>query len=71
MQGLPAPIVGAMAENACLFWSYTEMQHALRRWQGIPLTEQLTLGQLACAGAGAGAVTSFALYVLLCIIFRT
>ncbi|KAH9933919.1 mitochondrial carrier domain-containing protein [Fomitopsis serialis] len=29
-RGLPAPIVGAMAENASLFWTYTEFQNAIR-----------------------------------------
>ena len=65
VQGLPAPIVGAMAENASLFWSYTEIQNAIRWTTGTPLTQQLSLGQLACAGAGAGAITSFVLCVLL------
>lgn len=52
-----------MAENASLFWAYTEIQNAMRWWNGIPLAQQLTLGQLACAGGGAGAITSFVLYV--------
>ncbi|KAI0746934.1 mitochondrial carrier [Daedaleopsis nitida] len=60
-RGLPAPIVGAMAENATLFWSYTEIQNAMRWTSGMPLSQQLTLGQLASAGAGAGAITSFVL----------
>ncbi|KAG0694855.1 mitochondrial carrier [Suillus ampliporus] len=41
--GLPAPIAGAMLENASLFISYSELQN------------------LALAGAGAGAITSFLL----------
>ncbi|KAH9941230.1 mitochondrial carrier [Epithele typhae] len=57
-RGLPAPIVGAMAENATLFWTYTEIQNTLRWSLGTP---DLSLRQLACAGAGAGAVTSFVL----------
>ncbi|RDX54659.1 mitochondrial carrier [Lentinus brumalis] len=60
-RGLPAPIVGAMAENASLFWTYTEMQRVIRWSQGIPLSQHLSLGQLALAGAGAGALTSFVL----------
>lgn len=60
-QGLPAPIVGAMAENASLFWAYTELQHAMRWWTGMPLSQSLSLGQLALAGAGAGTLTSFVL----------
>ncbi len=53
-----------MAENASLFWTYTEMQRVIRWSQGIPLSQHLSLGQLALAGAGAGALTSFVLYVL-------
>ncbi|KAI0777302.1 mitochondrial carrier [Trametes elegans] len=60
-RGLPAPIVGAMAENASLFWSYTELQRALRWWAGAPPAQPLSLGQLALAGAGAGCITSFVL----------
>ncbi|TBU61156.1 mitochondrial carrier [Dichomitus squalens] len=60
-RGLPAPIVGAMAENASLFWSYTEIQNAIKWANGIPATSQLSLGQLALAGAGAGSITSFVL----------
>lgn len=60
-QGLPAPIVGAMAENASLFWSYTELQNAIRWYEKQPATYHLSLGQLALAGAGAGCITSFVL----------
>ncbi|CDO73686.1 hypothetical protein BN946_scf185015.g14 [Trametes cinnabarina] len=60
-RGLPAPIVGAMAENASLFWSYTELQNAIRWWTGMPLSQPLSLGQLALAGGGAGCITSFVL----------
>ncbi|KAI0372094.1 mitochondrial carrier [Pilatotrama ljubarskyi] len=60
-RGLPAPIVGAMAENASLFWAYTELQNAIHWWTGMPRTQQLSLGQLALAGGGAGCLTSFVL----------
>lgn len=50
-----------MAENASLFWAYTELQHAMRWWTGMPLSQTLSLGQLALAGAGAGTLTSFVL----------
>lgn len=60
-QGLPAPIVGAMAENAFLFWSYTELQNVIRWYEKQPATYQLSLSQLALAGAGAGSITSFIL----------
>ncbi|KZV84232.1 putative mitochondrial amino acid transporter ARG-13 [Exidia glandulosa HHB12029] len=57
-RGLPAPIVGAMAENASLFFAYNEAQTAIRRVTGI--TEgPLSLPQLAFAGAAAGSITSF------------
>jgi len=58
-RGLPAPIVGAMTENAALFLSYNELQNALRWVSGVPLSQELSLGQLAIAAAGAGAITSF------------
>ncbi|KAL4062807.1 mitochondrial carrier domain-containing protein [Scleroderma yunnanense] len=60
-RGLPAPIVGAMAENASLFLSYNELQNLFRRFNGQPSSYDLTLSQLALSGAGAGAVTSFVL----------
>ncbi|KZT68886.1 mitochondrial carrier [Daedalea quercina L-15889] len=60
-RGLPAPIVGAMAENASLFWTYTELQNAFRWYEKQPATHQLSLGQLALAGSGAGCITSFVL----------
>ena len=63
LQGLPAPIVGAMTENAALFLSYNELQNAIRFVTGRPLSQELSLGQLAVAAAGAGAITSFFLYV--------
>ncbi|KAH8097027.1 mitochondrial carrier [Cristinia sonorae] len=58
-RGLPAPIVGAMTENAALFLSYNELQNALRWVTGQPLPQELSLGQLGIAAAGAGAITSF------------
>lgn len=60
-RGLPAPIVGAMTENASLFWGYTELQHAIRWSTNMPVTQDLSLAQLALAGAGAGSLTSFLL----------
>ncbi|OSX63365.1 hypothetical protein POSPLADRAFT_1138990 [Postia placenta MAD-698-R-SB12] len=59
-RGLPAPIVGAMAENASLFWSYRELQNAIRAVSKQP-AQELSLDQLALAGAGAGFLTSFVL----------
>ncbi|OBZ78403.1 Amino-acid transporter arg-13 [Grifola frondosa] len=60
-RGLPAPIVGAMAENASLFWAYTELQHVLRWALDQPIVVPLSLPQLALAGGGAGCITSFVL----------
>jgi ornithine carrier protein len=61
VQGLPAPIVGAMAENASLFLTYNELQNVIRQWNHTPASTQLPLGQLMIAAAGAGAVASFLL----------
>ncbi|KAG9224521.1 hypothetical protein PLEOSDRAFT_1067174 [Pleurotus ostreatus PC15] len=60
-RGLPAPIVGAMAENASLFLAYGELQNVVRRIYAQPLPEKLSMAQLAVAAAGAGAITSFVL----------
>ncbi|KAF5390014.1 hypothetical protein D9757_003808 [Collybiopsis confluens] len=60
-RGLPAPIVGAMVENASLFLSYREFQHVIRRVTHQPDSQKLPLHQLAIAAAGAGAITSFLL----------
>ncbi|KAH7924691.1 mitochondrial carrier [Leucogyrophana mollusca] len=60
-RGLPAPIVGAMVENASLFLSYSELQNIIRWVNAQPLSQDLSLPQLALAGAGAGTVTSFLL----------
>ncbi|KAG6906758.1 hypothetical protein DXG01_012261 [Tephrocybe rancida] len=64
-RGLPAPIVGAMAENASLFLVYGELQRVIRAVTGRPLDIQPTLPQLALAAAGAGMFTSFLLCVFL------
>jgi ornithine carrier protein len=63
VQGLPAPIVGAMVENATLFLSYTQLQNAIRWMNARPPSQDPTLPELALAGAGAGAITSFLLCV--------
>lgn len=60
-RGLPAPIVAAMLENASLFMSYSELQNVIRRINSQPLSHDLSLPQLALAGGGAGAITSFLL----------
>ncbi|KDQ60261.1 hypothetical protein JAAARDRAFT_174306 [Jaapia argillacea MUCL 33604] len=60
-RGLPAPIVGAMAENASLFLSYRELQNLIRTFRHNSTQVDLSLPELALAGAGAGAITSFIL----------
>ncbi|KAJ7437379.1 mitochondrial carrier domain-containing protein [Mycena galericulata] len=60
-RGLPAPIVGAMAENASLFLSYRELQDAIKLANHQAKEEPSSMGQIALAGAGAGAITSFLL----------
>ncbi len=50
-----------MAENASLFLAYNELQNVIRVYSGKALTDELSLGQLAVAAAGAGAVTNFCL----------
>jgi len=60
-QGLPAPVMGAMVENASLFLSYRELQNTIKNMTGNPAEYQLPIGQLMIAAAGAGAITSFVL----------
>lgn len=60
-RGLPAPIVGAMVENASLFLGYSELQNLIRRTTARPIDEPLPLHLIALAAAGAGGMTSFLL----------
>ncbi|KAJ7074277.1 mitochondrial carrier domain-containing protein [Mycena amicta] len=60
-RGLPAPIVGAMAENASLFLSYRELQELIKRVNHQDISEPSSMPQIALAAAGAGAITSFLL----------
>ncbi|KAF5367494.1 hypothetical protein D9758_003742 [Tetrapyrgos nigripes] len=60
-RGLPAPVVGAMAENASLFLSYRELQNLIRQFTGDPPSHKLPLHQLTLAAAGSGAITSLVL----------
>ncbi|KAJ7599283.1 mitochondrial carrier [Mycena floridula] len=55
-RGLPAPLVGSMAENASLFLVYEELKILIGK---DPL--RLTLREKFAAACGAGAVTSFIL----------
>ncbi|KAJ3517915.1 hypothetical protein NLJ89_g199 [Agrocybe chaxingu] len=68
-RGLPAPMVGAMAETAALFLAYTGFQNVIRK--ASPPTSStdgrnskpppLSIAQLGLASAGAGFLTSFVL----------
>ncbi|KAK7023970.1 mitochondrial carrier domain-containing protein [Favolaschia claudopus] len=60
-RGLPAPIVGAMAENASLFLSYRELQELLKRVNRQSIDEPSSMSQVALSAAGAGAITSLVL----------
>lgn len=61
MKGLPAPVLGAMVENATLFLSYGQLQHALRWSSGMDPSSELSLSHKVIAAAGAGCITSFML----------
>jgi hypothetical protein len=54
-----------MVENAILFFAYNELQNLIRQFSNAPFAETLSLSQLAFAAAGAGAITSFFLCVIL------
>ncbi|KAJ6571819.1 mitochondrial carrier domain-containing protein [Mycena capillaripes] len=60
-RGLPAPIFGAMVENASLFLSYRELQNLIKITNNQHMEEASSMPQIALAGAGAGAITSFLL----------
>lgn len=57
-KGISSPLLGSMAENAVLFFVYNNCKRALGEVPGGP---ELSLFQLALAGAGAGAVVPFVL----------
>ena len=54
-----------MAENAILFFAYNELQNLIRQLSSIHSAQTLSLPQLTLAAAGAGAITSFFLCVVL------
>ncbi|SMR42763.1 unnamed protein product [Zymoseptoria tritici ST99CH_3D1] len=62
-RGVSAPLFGAAAETACLFWAYRLAQDVLRAtvWKGRDIEEKLPLGALVMAGAMSGGVTSLVL----------
>ncbi|KAJ2917897.1 hypothetical protein MD484_g2521, partial [Candolleomyces efflorescens] len=68
-RGLPAPVFGAMAENASLFLAYEQFKSLIRKTILSPSSssgssssdEPLPLRYNALAAGGAGAVTSFIL----------
>ncbi|KAF8646467.1 hypothetical protein AX16_007204 [Volvariella volvacea WC 439] len=63
-RGLPAPIVGSMAETASLFLTYSAFQNVIRyhnQTYESNKAQPLSIPQLGLAAAGAGFVTSFIL----------
>lgn len=70
-RGLSMPVFGATLENACLFFTYNQIQSAIRWANGeakssasaaqADAESPLSIPQLAIAAAGAGAVTSLVL----------
>ncbi|PWZ01174.1 hypothetical protein BCV70DRAFT_199536 [Testicularia cyperi] len=74
-RGLSMPVLGATLENACLFFTYNQIQRAIRWSEGqsdasgsagtsaakADAEAPLSIPQLAIAAAGAGAVTSLVL----------
>ncbi|KAF8873375.1 mitochondrial carrier domain-containing protein, partial [Gymnopilus junonius] len=65
--GLPAPLVGSMAETASVFVAYTAFQNAIRSFSSSPSLSAastpppLSIPQLALAAGAAGFLTSFVL----------
>ena len=59
--GLSTPLVGSMMENAVLFAAYSRFQQQLKILKHNNNDDELSLGELAMAGAGAGLVISFVL----------
>ncbi|ODQ52235.1 mitochondrial carrier [Saitoella complicata NRRL Y-17804] len=57
-RGLSSPLIGAMAENAVLFFVYARAQTVIKTWQGLGEEEELGIGALVGAGAISGAVAS-------------
>jgi ornithine carrier protein len=57
--GISAPLLGSMAENAILFVSYNHIQNYIRKFNGMSREETLSKPQLAMAGGMAGAIVSF------------
>ncbi|KAG5654580.1 hypothetical protein H0H81_000105 [Sphagnurus paluster] len=61
-RGIPAPLIGNMAETAALFVAYSGFQDMIRAATSRPRTEKLTIPELGLAAAGAGFVTSFIMH---------
>ncbi|KAF8067819.1 mitochondrial carrier domain-containing protein [Lyophyllum atratum] len=58
-RGIPAPIVGSMAETAALFVAYSGFQDIIRAATSRSRSEKLSIPELGLAAAGAGFVSSF------------
>ena len=55
-KGISSPLLGSMAENAVLFWSYGIFKSWLGGQEAAARGEDMSLLRLSLAGAGAGAV---------------
>jgi hypothetical protein len=55
-KGISSPLLGSMAENAVLFWSYGIFKTWLGSQEAAARGEDLSIFQLSLAGAGAGAI---------------
>lgn len=60
-RGVSMPLLGATIENASLFFTYNQVQDAIRRARGLKENAPLPMHSLAIAAACAGAVTGFVL----------
>lgn len=60
-RGLPAPMIGAMFENAILFVSFSKASEFVRSLRGMSAELELDIKGVMCAGALSGIVTSFVL----------
>lgn len=60
-KGITSPLLGSMAENALLFWSYGLAKKAMGEEQLVAQGRELSLLQLSLAGAVAGATVPLVL----------
>jgi hypothetical protein len=60
-KGITSPLVGSMAENALLFWSYGLAKKLLGEEELAQQGQELSLWQLSLAGAAAGCIVPLVL----------